>query len=65
MTQAEGVIGREPARDETPAERSDRNWAELLQELRVAQTGIQILSGFLLTHCRPGPLRQRRDREAA
>jgi hypothetical protein len=27
----------------------DRNWAELLQELRVLQTGVQILAGFLLT----------------
>ena len=36
-------------RNETPAERLDRNWSELLQELRVTQTGIQILSGFLLT----------------
>lgn len=27
----------------------DRNWNELLQELRVAQTGVQILTGFLLT----------------
>ena len=36
-------------RDETPFERADRNWDELLQELRVTQTGIQILSGFLLT----------------
>lgn len=36
-------------RDETPAERYDRNWIELLQELRVAQTGVQILAGFLLT----------------
>ncbi len=36
-------------RDESPAERLDRNWSELLQELRVTQTGIQILSGFLLT----------------
>lgn len=35
-------------RDETPGERLDRNWGELLQELRVTQTGIQILSGFLL-----------------
>lgn len=35
-------------RDETAAERLDRNWVELLQELRVTQTGIQILSGFLL-----------------
>jgi hypothetical protein len=36
-------------RQETPAERSDRHWAELLQELRVLQTGTQILTGFLLT----------------
>jgi glucan phosphoethanolaminetransferase (alkaline phosphatase superfamily) len=27
----------------------DRNWAELLQEMRVLQTGVQILAGFLLT----------------
>lgn len=44
-----GAERAEPNRDETPAERSDRNWAELLQEVRVAQIGIQILSGFLLT----------------
>ena len=37
-----------PERNETPAERLDRNWSELLQELRVTQTGIQILTGFLL-----------------
>ena len=36
-------------RHETPTERLDRNWDELLQELRVAQTGVQILAGFLLT----------------
>lgn len=36
-------------RNETPAEKLDRNWSELLQELRVTQTGIQILVGFLLT----------------
>ena len=35
-------------RRETQAERLDRNWDELLQELRVAQTGVQILTGFLL-----------------
>lgn len=35
-------------RAETPAERYDRNWLELLQELRVLQTGTQILTGFLL-----------------
>jgi Family of unknown function (DUF6328) len=27
----------------------DRNWNELLQELRVTQTGLQILTGFLVT----------------
>src|SRR5437764_8860996 len=36
-------------RDETEAERADRNFSELLQELRVAQTGVQILFAFLLT----------------
>ena len=36
-------------RDETTAERYDRNWLDLIQELRVAQTGIQVLAGFLLT----------------
>lgn len=35
-------------RDETLDERMDRNWDELLQELRVTQTGTQILTGFLL-----------------
>jgi hypothetical protein len=37
------------ARRETPTERLDRNWNDLLQELRVAQTGVQLLTGFLLT----------------
>ncbi|QBX56722.1 sodium:proton antiporter [Nocardioides seonyuensis] len=36
-------------RNETPAERADRNWNELLQELRVSQTGVQLLAGFLVT----------------
>ncbi len=36
-------------RNETEEERADRLWAELLQELRVAQTGVQILFAFLLT----------------
>jgi hypothetical protein len=35
--------------EETERERIDRNWNELLQELRVAQTGVQILTAFLLT----------------
>jgi len=36
-------------RDESRDQRLDRNWNELLQELRVTQTGVQILAGFLLT----------------
>jgi putative flippase GtrA len=36
-------------RDETALERWDRNFGELLQEVRVAQTGVQILFAFLLT----------------
>lgn len=35
-------------RDESASERADRNWNEVLQELRVMQTGTQILTGFLL-----------------
>jgi hypothetical protein len=35
-------------RNETEAQRLDRNWSGLLQELRVAQTGVQLLTGFLL-----------------
>ena len=34
---------------ETPTERADRNFSDLLEELRVAQTGVQILVAFLLT----------------
>ena len=45
MTEADPRDGR----DETEDERMDRNWIELLQELRVTQTGTQILTGFLLT----------------
>ncbi|MGK5531878.1 DUF6328 family protein [Streptomyces sp. URMC 129] len=40
---------RQRLRNETPPERDDRNFAELLQELRVTQTGVQILFAFLLT----------------
>jgi hypothetical protein len=43
---------------ETPAERADRNFGDLLQELRVAQTGVQILFAFLLTM----PLQNRFER---
>ncbi|MGH3355422.1 MAG: DUF6328 family protein [Nocardioidaceae bacterium] len=36
-------------RGETAAQQADRNWTELLQEMRVTQMGVQILTGFLLT----------------
>lgn len=54
MTGLRGTERREAdaapdGRDETPTERLDRNWGELLQELRVLETGTQILTGFLLT----------------
>lgn len=43
-----GDSGRDEGRHETPDERADRQWTDLLQELRVAQTGVQILFGLLL-----------------
>src|SRR5438477_10456816 len=39
---------RDP-RDESEAERLDRNLGERLQELRVAGLGVQVLFGFLLS----------------
>jgi hypothetical protein len=36
-------------RSESPQERADRKWGDILQELRVLQTGVQLLAGFLLT----------------
>jgi hypothetical protein len=45
------------SRSETEAQRLDRNWISLLQELRVVQTGVQLLTGFLLTL----PFQQRFD----
>ncbi len=39
----------ERGRHETPTERWDRNWSDIQQELRIVQTGTQILAGFLLT----------------
>ncbi len=44
-------------RGETESQRLDRNWSSLLQELRVVQTGVQLLTGFLLTL----PFQQRFD----
>ncbi|WP_344606703.1 DUF6328 family protein [Streptomyces glaucus] len=40
---------RRRGRNETEEERADRMWQELIQEVRVAQMGVQILFGFLLT----------------
>lgn len=56
MTSPAATDSTEPSRDvrpgdgriETSNERADRNWIEVLQELRVLQTGTQILTGFLL-----------------
>jgi uncharacterized protein DUF6328 len=41
--------GEGGGRRETPEERADRNLNELLQELRVALPGVQVLFAFLLT----------------
>jgi uncharacterized membrane protein YiaA len=42
------MTDRPSGRDETEAERLDRNLGELLQELRVALPGVQVLFAFLL-----------------
>jgi hypothetical protein len=41
-------LQHDDGRNESANERADRNWDELMQELRVMQTGTQVLSGFLL-----------------
>jgi uncharacterized protein DUF6328 len=43
------VADRPSGRDESEGERLDRNLGELLQELRVAIPGVQVLFAFLLT----------------
>jgi hypothetical protein len=47
MSDGDAVAG--DGRNESVNQQMDRNWGELLQELRVLQTGVQILAGFLLT----------------
>jgi hypothetical protein len=43
-------MGRTHGEDRQPSQETlTRNWDELLQEIRVTQTGVQILTGFLLT----------------
>ena len=49
MTSEQHEHDQREQRDETPVERADRNWNELLQELRVTQTGVAILFSMLLT----------------
>jgi hypothetical protein len=55
MTPKPGATGAPPATgapgddDESDLQRWQRNFTELLQELRVAQMGVQILFAFLLT----------------
>ena len=46
---ARGGNSSEMERDETPAERLDRNFNEMLGGLRVALPGVQVLFAFLLT----------------
>jgi hypothetical protein len=41
--------GPDKERDESEAEREDRKYDDLLQELRVIQTSAQLTAGFLLT----------------
>ncbi|MFE7378955.1 DUF6328 family protein [Streptomyces zhihengii] len=44
-----GDDGADRDHPESPHERVNRRWNEILQETRVAQTGVQILFGFLLS----------------
>jgi Family of unknown function (DUF6328) len=53
----EVVVGHDGApRNENALERIDRNLVELLQEVRVVQTGVQVLFAFLLTAAAGSPL---------
>ncbi len=58
MSEPQDEPGDEVRPGETESERADRNFNDILQELRVTQTGVQILFGFLLTM----PLQARFDR---
>jgi len=48
MTTDDSTADLREGRSETPFERADRNWNEILQEARVIQTSTQIIGGFLL-----------------
>jgi hypothetical protein len=59
MTRGASVAGKTYSREtESEAESLDRHWQELLQELRVAQAGTQILFAFLLTIAFTQPFRE-------
>ncbi len=45
---ASDAHSRDAERDETRTERLDRNWGDILQEVRVSLTGTQLIGGFLL-----------------
>ncbi len=45
----ESVRNGDQSPEESRSEQADRRWNELLQEVRVVQTGAQILFGFLLS----------------
>jgi hypothetical protein len=49
VTDPAGTPDRSSGREESEKERLDRNLSELLQELRVALPGVQVLFAFLLT----------------
>ena len=49
MVEEQDPQGPDEQRDETEAEREDRKWEDMLQELRVLQTSAQLTAGFLLT----------------
>jgi len=49
MAEEQDADGRDEERDESEAEREDRKWNDMLQELRVLQTSAQLTAGFLLT----------------
>jgi hypothetical protein len=46
---SDGIENVGPGDEESPKQKTTRKWNEMLQELRVAQTGVQVLTGFLLT----------------
>jgi hypothetical protein len=49
LDRTESQARNDPGRQESEEQREDRNLMELLQELRVAGLGVQVLFGFLLS----------------